>query len=249
MKALIVDDEHHCIENLSLLIREYCPEITSIRSANSVDQGLKEFEANRPDLLFLDIQMPGRNGFTMLEDISLDDIALVFVTAFDQYAIKAIELGPCGYLLKPIDIEKLKKAVARAKTEIHKNVDRSVYQNAIDHVVESIRDKSEPTKICLTQNSKIEVVPIKDIVYLSADNYYTTFHLTGGREILMSKTLKHYSSILGLRFVRVHRTYLASISKIKELTKNQSQLLMANGDLIPISRRQLKHVRSAIQNI
>ncbi|PCJ64331.1 MAG: hypothetical protein COA58_13335 [Bacteroidetes bacterium] len=250
MKVLIIDDEKHCRENIVYLLNQHFTKFTQIKTASSVDEGLEIVESFNPNIVFLDIQMPEKSGFEFVKNIDTTKLALIFITAHDEYAIQSIKFGPTGYLLKPIDLEDLKDVVEKAMFMLaSKTMHENNYHKGLLEVISSFESKQQPTKICLSQTSKLKVVDISDIIYLSADSYYSTFYLLKKEKIVMSKTLKHYEELLGACFIRVHRSFLVNLKYISEYSHINSKILLKNGTQIDVSRRKTNEVIQKLKTI
>ena len=243
MKALVVDDELNCRENLTFLINKYCDPITEVKVASSVDEALHVLKDYTPQILFLDVQMPRKDGFTLLKEIDTSNLSVVFTTAHDEFAIKAIKCGPTAYLLKPIDIDELKQAVDDSAELIKKiSNNRDNYNEAINDLTHDLENHTTPTKLCLTHSSKLQIIEIKDIIYLVSDSCYTTFHLSDKSKVVMSKTLKTYEDILGDNFIRIHRSFLVNLDFAKEFNFEDGKLKLSNGHKLEVSRRKSNQV-------
>lgn len=250
MKALIVDDELNCRENLHFLVTNYCSEINEIEMATSVDEAKPIFESFKPDILFLDIQMPEKDGFHLLKLVDTTAVSVIFTTAHDQFAIKAIKCGPTAYLLKPIDIAELKQAVLDSINMLEAIKENSrIYQKALSNLIQDFDSTNDPKRICLAHSSKLQVVNIYDIIYLESDGHYTIFHFSNGTKSVLSKTMKYYEGIIGKNFIRVHRTYLVNLDYIKEYNFDELRIKLLSGKLIDVSRRKSKFVADAIRTI
>ncbi|UTW61033.1 response regulator transcription factor [bacterium SCSIO 12741] len=240
MRALLVDDETLCRNDLSSLLKHNCPEITEIQVAESVDRAVEIWDDYCPEVLFLDIQMPQKNGFELLDAINLKDLFVIFVTAHEEYALRAIKAGPTGYLMKPVDHDELKETVSHTKElyDQRKHI-RFEYQHALEHLIESVAQKKAPEKICLPHLNKLSMIEIRQIVLLSATSNYTTFHLEDGTSIVLAKTIRSFESVLGDDFIRIHRSYCVNLQHIKEFSHAGNELKMSNGKRLPVSRRRV----------
>ena len=243
MKALLVDDEQHGRENLKILLSRHCPEVSQIETAFSVDSAVDGLKTYKPDILFLDVQMPGKDGFHLLNEVDTSEMSVIFVTAHDEYALRAIKCGPTAYILKPIDIDDLQEAVSLAVEQRAAKYQRQPdYKNAIQQLTTSLHDGKSPDKICLSHTSKLQIINISDIVLVSSDSYYSIFHLKDKKKIVISKTLKYYEEILGSSFLRVHRSHLVNINCIEEFVYENSSVTLNNEMRIPVSRRKINEV-------
>ncbi|PZP43691.1 MAG: DNA-binding response regulator [Pseudopedobacter saltans] len=248
IKAILVDDEHNNIVNLSALLNKYCPQIEIIGSETDSNKAVFLIKEKRPDLIFLDIQMPGKSGFEVLEAISYSDLAVVFVTAYDNYGIQALRVSAVDYILKPIDIEQLKKAVERVEKRLslqrkNENLDNllSILQN---------RHHIENHRIAIAATGETRFVYVREIVRCESDNSYTFIHLENGEKLLSSQPMHHYESILvSYGFIRTHQSHLVNRSFVKSIIKKDGQyVLLTSGDMVPISRYKLDDVKKGLLN-
>ncbi|HWY38985.1 MAG TPA: response regulator, partial [Bacteroidia bacterium] len=193
IKALIVEDEVKSRELLQALVAKHCTGVEVVAAAGNVKEGTEAVKKHNPDLIFLDISMPDGTGFDMLEKITPLKADVIFTTATDKYAIKAIKYSALDYLLKPIDAEELKSAVAKL-------VEKKSGVNTVENLAQLLQNLKQGSdsyqKITLPTSSSYEIVFIKDIIRCEADGSYTTFHLTGKRKLMASASLKHYEDLL-----------------------------------------------------
>jgi len=217
LKAVIIDDEAHCIETLRFEIKRYCPEIEVIATASNGSVGIEIIQKLKPDLVFLDIEMPDMNGFNVLQSLGDFDFHLIFVTAYDQYAIKAFKYSAIDYLLKPLDGEDLANAMKR----IDKNVRIQNRSDQLQHLLSHLKgDSSAQKKVGLPVGYTIEFVFIKDIIRVEASGNYSISYLSDGRKLTMTKTLKEIELILESdNFFRIHKSHLINKEYIKRYIK------------------------------
>jgi two-component system, LytTR family, response regulator len=235
MTAIIIDDEPNAVELLALRLAQKCPQVDVLASCTSSIRGVEAILQHKPDIVFLDIEMPQLNGFQVLEAVAELDFALIFVTAYDKFALKAFRYSAIDYLLKPIDLEELKAAVT--KVEKHKKTSKAqigLLKENFNH----FQNRSLPDKIALPYQNGVSFVPITDIIYCEADDNYTKFHLDNKQEYLVTKPLKDIQETLEERgFMRVHRQYLINLNQIKKYVKGEGNyLIMSNEVSIPVSR-------------
>ncbi len=210
MKAIIIDDEHDARENMQSLLQKYCSSVEIKGTADSAVGGLEMINQHRPDVIFLDINMPEATGLEMLE--TLDDIKfeIIFVTAYDEYAIKAIKFAALDYLLKPINILELKAAVSKAEKKLARQRSNEQLKTYVDNKI------GMPKKIGLSTSEGVIFVQVSDIIRCEASDTYTTFHLNMGDTIMISKSLKEYENLLSdFNFFRVHQTHLINLEYVK----------------------------------
>ncbi|WP_343703242.1 LytTR family DNA-binding domain-containing protein [Chitinophaga sp.] len=242
-RAVIIDDEISNIENLTIMLRKYCPKITIAGTATSVDQGLQVMMETNPAILFLDIQMPDKGGFDLLKSIAAPDFEVIFVTAFDQYAIQAIKFSAIDYLLKPINTTELVNAVNRAIANIEKEKQNERLQN----LVYSISHKNQ-LKIAVPGNKETLFISPETILFCKSDNNYTVLYLQHNQKLTSSKPIFEYEELLSAHgFIRCHQSYLVNSAFIKSWIRvDGDRLLMEEGHEIPISRNSKEKVKQAI---
>ena len=247
INAIIIDDEVNNIENLQIIINEYCPDVDVVATAQNVEDGLKMIAQHQPDLLFLDIQMPQRSGFDLLTAIPQIDFEVIFITAYDKYGIRAIKFSALDYLLKPINIDEFKAAIAKAK----KKIEGKKHNLSIENLLHYIKaGNSAIPKIALPTLKEIMYVKVTDIVRCEASNSYTLFYLQNGEQVLVCKTLKEFVDLLKPHnFIRSHQSHLVNINFIKSyLSEDGGTLLLTNGQKVPISRQNRELVKLALNN-
>ncbi len=247
LRAIIIDDEKTSCDALSGLLKRYCENITVIAVADGYKSGIKAIHEHKPDVVFLDIQMPDGSGFQVLEDVNEVNFEVIFTTAYDQYAIKAIKYSALDYLLKPIIPSDLVNAVK--KVEQKRNL--SEMSSNIKVLLENIKTKSSSKKIVLSTSEKIHVVETDDIVRCESDDYYTRFFFKDGKTLLISKTLKETEQLLGeFDFLRPHKSHLVNIKYIKGFLKNDGGYIqLSDGSKVPVSRRKKEKVIHTLQNL
>lgn len=245
IKALIVDDELNNRENLHGLLRQYCKEVEVIGLADSVDSAFKIIKSEEPDLVFLDIRMPEKDGFKLLE--SLDEISfeVIIVTAYNQYAIQAIKFCAVDYLLKPIDIVELTKAVDQVSRRINQKEENLRLRQLISHM----HLKDSPLKIGLASQNRIDFVEIARISRCEADSNYTHVYLQNREKMTISKTLKEFEELLKEHgFIRLHQSHLVNSSYIQSYQKSDGGYIqMTDGSIIPISRAKKNDITALIR--
>lgn len=253
IKAIIVDDEVKSQKLLRNLINNYCPEIEIIDLADSVEAGVKSVKNKKPDLIFLDIEMPDGTGFDLLEKIGNMQPEVIFTTAYDQYAIQAIHLSVLAYLLKPINVDELKAAVGKVNDKINEQAEKQTVNQSLQVLLENSNALAKNKKIGLSTQSGINFVLIKDIIMCKAEGNYSVIYLADKQhQEIVSRTLKEFEDMLTeFNFFRVHRTYLINLDHIKEYNRtNQSSdydgdggsVIMKNNSHVPVSRDRRKRL-------
>lgn len=248
IRAIIVEDEKHSRETLRGLLDRYCRNVIILAEADTYRSGIAAIKEHQPQLIFLDIQMPDGSGFRLLEELDEINFEIIFTTAFDQFAIKAIKYSALDYLLKPIDPEELANALKKVEHKISK---QEVNQN-IQVLLDNIKNKdADPHKIVLSTSEKIHVIDTDQILRCESDNYYTNFFLTNGKQILVSKTLKENEQMLdGHNFIRPHKSHLVNVKYIKGYLRSDGGYIeMTDGSKIPVSRRKREKIVEIITHL
>ncbi|MCC6371243.1 MAG: response regulator transcription factor [Bacteroidia bacterium] len=237
IKTLIVEDEQKSRDMLAAIIRKNCPELEIVGLASGVSEGVNLIKTLNPELVFIDISMPDGSGFDLLEKVQGHKFELIFATASDQHAIKAIKYSACDYLLKPIDIEELKEAVAKVVTKKNSSPNMENLQFLIQHLK---RADENFQKITLPTGNAYEIVNVKDIVRCEADGSYTNFYISDKRKLMISVGLKHYEELLPESdFIRVHHHHLINMNHVVRFLKEDGgYAIMSDGSKIEISRRK-----------
>ncbi len=235
IKALLIDDEVHCLDTLSILLNDYCPAIEVVDQCLSGKMGQAAIEKHQPDLVFLDIEMPSMNGFELLEQVKMIPFALVFTTSYDQYAIQAIRFSALDYLLKPIDYKELINAVHKVQTRKH-----LPSSEQLQMLIEKLQH-SEKTfaKIAVPTNEGFELIPTDNVIRCEADDNYTTLYLKNNSKIIVCKTLREIEEQFQdfHFFIRVHHSYMVNLNEvIKYIRGEGGYLVMSDGSTVNVSR-------------
>ena len=240
LNAIIVDDEEFARSSLYFLIQENCENVNITGIAKSVTEARNLLNQHAIDLIFLDIAMPGQNGFELIPSAQTANASIIFTTAYDQYAIKAIKANALDYLLKPIDIDELKVAVDKATKFIKLNKVENNRNESLKNLANDLNDRTSIKKITLPSGQGYRLVDLDEIIHIEADSNYSVFHLNNLEKIAVSKVLKEYEEILPEhKFVRIHKSSIVNLKYIKEYTnKNGLQVVLNNGELITVSRRR-----------
>ena len=246
MTCVIIDDEQNNILNLQMLLQKHCNNITVSGTAMNAEDGMKIINKNKPDVVFLDIQMPGKNGFQLLQSLQQFDFEIIFVTAYDQYGIQAVKWSALDYLLKPIKIEELQAAVNKAAEKYGQKKQNAQLQNLMALLQQ--KDKKEEQRIALPSAKEIRFVQVAHIVRCESTNNYTTFYLTNSEKILVSKPIYEYEELLNeWGFLRCHQSHLVNKKYIKSwLKKDGDVLLLEDGSEVPVSRQKKEIVKKML---
>lgn len=240
INAVIIDDEAGNRENLQLMLARHCPQVRILANAASATEGISIIQRHQPDLVFLDIEMPHRSGFDLLEELPAADFEVIFVTAFDQYAIRAIKFCALDYILKPIDIVELTQAVARVQEQLTKNRQNENLRIFMENRLQPTRVK----KIALPTADQVDFVAVDEIIRCQGESNYTHIFLQDGRSILVSKTLKEYEQLLTeYNFLRVHQSHLVNVAEVSAYIKRDGgYIVMSDGAQVSVSRQKKEQV-------
>jgi two-component system LytT family response regulator len=241
IKALIVDDEVKARNVLSHYLQNFVPEVTSLRQAESVDAAIEILKVYTPDIIFLDIEMPHKNGFQLLMELKNPSFDVIFTTAYNQYAIQAIRFSALDYLLKPVDPDDLKNSISRY---IEKKESYQEKKALYDNLVTNIEKKDiKDFKIAVPSAEGVYFFTIDEILRLEADGSYTHIHLAKKRPFIASKTLKHFEEMLEeFQFIRTHKSHLVNPKHITRITSDNEQILLSDGSHVEVSRRKKDQV-------
>ena len=235
IKAIIIDDERHCLETLELQLKEYCPDVHLLEACRSAAIGLEAINRHHPDLVFLDIEMPAMNGFQLLEQFEEITFAVIFTTSYDQYAIKAIRFSALDYLLKPIDPNELRTAVNKFIE------DRQVpITEQIRLLIQQVNGKGPQfNKVAVPTSEGFELVPADQLIRCEANDNYTLLYLQNNRKIVACRTLKEMEEQLGnfQNFVRVHHSFIVNLNEVVRYVRGEGgYLAMSDGSTVNVSR-------------
>ena len=247
IKSIIIDDEVHNLENLKGLLEKNCANVQVVATASSAVEGLKLIANHQPDLVFLDIEMPNKNGFEMLESMGDVSFEVIFVTAYNQYALKAIKTCALDYLMKPIAIPELKEAVHK----VSQIVSEKNENQKLKLLVQNLKNINQPQKIALPTAEELHFVSIDDIVRCKGENNYTMFFLANGNSILVSRTLKEWDDLLSShQFIRTHQSHLINSAHVKSFVKKDGgYILMNDGSMVSVSKHKKEQTLSLLASL
>lgn len=247
IKSIIIDDEAHNLENLRGLLGKNCPQIEVVGMASSAILGVELIEKHQPDLVFLDIEMPNKNGFEMLESIGKINFEVIFVTAYSQYVLKAIKSCALDYLMKPVAINELKEAVTRVSQVVLEK--RENYK--LKTLINNLKNINQPPKIALPTSEALHFVCVNDIVRCKGENNYTLFFLTNGSSILVSRTLKEWDELLSShQFIRTHQSHLINSIHVKSFIKKDGGYILMNDDsMVSVSKHRKEQTLKKIVSL
>ncbi len=235
IKCIVVDDELRARNGLKKLIENYCSNIEVVAMAESVAAARVAITEHKPDLVFLDIDMPGGDGFDLLEQMDDIPFEVIFATAYDQFALKAIKFSALDYLLKPIDLEELIAAVNKAHQKMGIKPDTERYQSLKLNIAQKNLER-----IALPASDGLVFVNIKDIIRLQSDGSYTVFHTTGNKNTLVTKSLGEYEEILEENgFFRTHHSHIININRVQKYVRGRGgYVVMDDGSSVDVSARR-----------
>ncbi len=240
MNAVIIDDEKDARFVLRNLLSNVAPKLEILGEADSVESGVKLVQEKHPDIVFLDIRMKDGNGFDMLQKLDKQDFELIFITAYDNYAIQAFDVSATSYLLKPIKAQDLAEAISR----VEKLVNWKDYAGKAERkkvLLDEFKTKNR-SRIVISDVTGFKVVDLEDIVYLASDKNYTHFYMENGSRITTSRTLKSYEAILSEHgFFRIHKQYLIHLAFMQSFSHESGGMVLLKGDIeLPVSRMKKK---------
>lgn len=236
VKVLIVDDEQDAVNFIDTIIKEYCPMLEVVGTAYSSMEGVKLINENHPDLIFLDVEMPHGSGFDLLSQFPEKKFDVIFITAFNHYALKAIKFSAVDFLLKPINIHEFVQAVDKVISKRSS----SAYQNSnFSALLENLK-ATMPFKLAIPTSEGMEYISTPEIIRIEADRSYSWFFLVGKRKLLVSKNLKEYQELLNDRnFFRSHNSHLINLEHVKKFIRSDGGAIeMSDGSTVPISRNR-----------
>ncbi|MEM0997494.1 MAG: LytTR family DNA-binding domain-containing protein [Bacteroidota bacterium] len=234
LKTVIIDDEKDARYLLRHMIDRHLPQLDIVAEADDVDSGIDTLKRLRPDLVLLDIHLSSGDGFDILENIPDPQFEIVFLTAYDQYAIKAFQFSAFSYLLKPLMLRELRAVTERLVLRRESQRDT---RGHVKILVEQFRNSGQIRKIVIPHLGGFTLVELADLAYLSADGNYTHFHLANGEEIMSSRTLKSYESVLFEEgFFRIHQSFMINLNYVTAFQKGENTVRLRNGVVLQVSR-------------
>ena len=245
LSAIIVDDEQNSRNSLRQKLLNHCSDVQIVAECENGEEGIAAIERLQPDMVFLDVEMPRMNGFNMLQQLTYKNFGLIFITAYDHYAISAIKFSALDYLVKPVEVEELKIAVEKAAIAKAQTTTPSQLQALLTNL---LNKETKPKRLALPSMEGLQFVDTDDIIYLEALSNYTHFHLTGNKKIIVAKTLKDFEEMLPSGgFIRIHHSYIINIYCVEKYIKGDGgQVIMKNGVTLDVSRRKKEEFLKAI---
>ncbi len=246
IRTIVIDDEKNARETILGMLKAYCPDVEVIETAESVRSGLKVLEQHKPDLLLLDIKMADGTGFDLLKKLGHINFLVIFITAFEEFAIKAIKFSALDYILKPLDPDELANAVQKARVLI----ERENMSERLHALFENL-DLNNTKKIVLKTAESVHILMLKDIIRCESEKNYTHFFTADGERITVSKTLKDYNEILkDFNFYRVHQSHLINLIHVKRYDKQEGgMLIMDDNSRVPVSFRKKEDLMKLFRSL
>ncbi len=236
LKAILIDDELSSLQNLQQKLVEFCPDLQIVASAQKPEEAIILIRQHKPDVIFLDIEMPRMNGFRMLDELGEYDFDIVFTTAYNHYAVDAIRISAFDYLTKPVAIKDLQNTVERLTK--HRSLHTKDKMELLRASLQSV--KSQEEKIAIPTSEGLEFIPIKNIVHIESSSNYSRIFFVDGKNMLVTRLLGEFEEMLQpYHFYRVHNSHIINLSYIKKYIRGEGgQVVMQNGDTIDVARRK-----------
>lgn len=238
MKAILVDDELDGIRTLEKMLGRHCPHVKIAAVCSNATVAKKQLEEVSPDVVFLDIQMPGKSGLEMLTELTVKNFEVIFVTAHNEYMLQALQYSAADYLLKPVDEDRLIEAVQR----VEKRLEAGKKEERTETLLHNLSKAGHPSemRLCLPTLKGFIILKLEDIIYCEAERSYTIFHLEGNRTVTVSKPLLDYDNLLqDTTFLRIHKSYLINLIHVKEYQRGEGGVvIMSDNAEIEVSRRK-----------
>ncbi len=248
MRAILIDDNSQARKLLRLMLKEFADDVEVIGEAENAEIGLSLIENTQTDVVFLDIEMPGKTGLQLAEELSNRKLetSVVFTTAYNSYAIQAFRLSAIDYLLKPIQEDQLIEAIDKLRTQLK----LSEYQKKLEVLTKNL-SQSQSKVLCISMHGGSEFLPVDEIIYLEADGSYVRLVCVNGRDRVVSKNLKYFeNALIGLsQFLRTHRSFIVNLDFLLFYSKSESNIHLKNGIKIPVSRERKQTVTNYFNDL
>ncbi len=249
MKAILVDDEPDGIRTLKKLLERHCPHVKIEATCANAVIAKQQLEIIKPDVVFLDIQMPGQSGLEMIAELPVKNFEIIFVTAHNEYMLQALQYSAADYLLKPVDEDRLIEAIQR----VERRLAEGKKEERTETLLHNLNNKGNPAemRLCLPTLKGFIILKLDDIFYCEAERSYTIFHLENKKTVTVSKPLVEYENLLGdTTFLRIHKSFLINLHHVKEYQRGEGWLvLMSNNAEIEVSRRKKEQFLLRIKEI
>lgn len=252
IKALIIDDEEFARENLRMLLEDYCPYVQICGLASSAREARTLIDEHNPDLVFLDIMMPGEDGFMFLSSLEIRNFQVIFTTAFRDFALRAIKENAADYLEKPIDVDDLQKAVQRVREILDQKKSNRISDDRMSRILEDIALTNTVEKTIIPTRDGLAIVRNADIIRLEAFENYTSLFLVGGKKYVSSKSIKAFEDKLDPKmFFRVHKSHIINVTHhLREVLRSEGSIaVLSDGTQVPIARRKLQEFLDRLTSV
>ena len=235
LKAVIIDDEPRATDMLGNLLQMYCPAVKVVEKAYTIEGAINAITTHKPDLIFLDVEIPPGTGFEILERVPERNFEVIFTTAHDEYALNAIKFSALDYLLKPIDVDELTQAVEKVESKLN----NMQFNESINILLDNIPKKG-PLRLALPVNEGLCFVEIDQVIRIESSGSYSCFYLNDGRKLMVSKTLKEFTLLLeDHHFFRAHNSHLINLNQVKQYVKHDGgYVIMSDGAKVELARRK-----------
>jgi two-component system, LytTR family, response regulator len=244
LKTILIDDEQSSLNSLKQKILQHCNEVKIIAVCDNPKEGIEAIETMLPDLVFLDIEMPLINGFTLLQQLRNKNFELIFVTAYDHYAIKAIRYSALDFLLKPVEIDDLTNAVNRVVEKRNSTTPNNQLELLLENI---IAEKNKFKRIAIPTTQGLQFIKVDEIIYLEASVNYTKFHCLNGMKYTVSKTLKDFEDMLPDDFLRIHNSYIINKSYVERYVRGDGgQVVLSDNTILDVAKRKKAEFLKAI---
>lgn len=249
LTSIIVDDEEHNIDVLEKMIVKFTTGMTVVGTAGTIEESKALIAEKKPDVVFLDIELSGENGFELIDTLEEVNFHVIFTTAHADYAIKAIKFAALDYLLKPISIHELREAIEKARIQIEYGKKRKEEAQEVQTYTNGVEASSNPGRIAIPTSEGLELFELEDIIKVEADRAYCTFYQSNGKKITVSKSLKEFEETLEKAgFIRVHKSYMVNLKHVKKYLRGKGgDLLMSDGSLVNIAVRKKDSVLNLLR--
>ena len=243
IKAILIDDEKRARNVLSTLLERNCPSVNLVAACSDLLSGVEAIKAHKPDVVFLDIQMPKYNGYEIVNHLDCIDFEIIFVTAYDNYAIKAFEMSALDYIVKPIDRHRLVSSIEKMKDKMHRQNRLEEYRVLVDAMKQKTNDK-----IVIPELGNRRIVELEHIISIEAEGAYTHVHLSNDAKITIAKNLKYFEKLLSDHriFFRTHRSWLVNLKHVKNIHKSNLNVSLTKDIQAKISRNKVVEFEKAL---
>lgn len=245
LKAILIDDEESNLSSLKEKLTAYCPQVQIAALCDNATKGIETIDRLHPDIVFLDIEMPVMNGFIMLQQLAYKNFELIFTTAYDHYAVKAIRCSALDYLVKPIEIEDLKAAVSKAEEKRTHSYPNPQIELLMEQLVSK---KNAPSRIAIPSTEGLQFIKTEDIIYLEASVNYTNIFCVNSKKFLVSRTLKDFEDMLPPQtFLRIHNSYIINKNFAEKYIRGEGgQVVLSNAVVLDVAKRKKAEFLKAI---